>query len=110
MKNIILITCQSFCFLLASCSGGTALTQAERNLQQAADYRVATILFENELEGQASYNVHTDGSVVILFDESVSFTDYTRVVGEMRALPEIRAVRATQSGREVCPLRQPGNN
>ena len=97
-------------FLLAACTGGAALTQAERSLQQAADYSVATILFENELEGQASYNVHTDGSVVILFDENVSFADYTRVVGQMRAVPEIRAVRATQSGREVCPLRQPGNN
>ena len=104
-----LVTFLSF-FLLASCTGGTALTQAERSRQQAADYSVATILFDNELEGQASYNVHTDGSVVILFDENVSFADYTRVVGEMRAVPEIMSVRATQSGREVCPLRQPGNN
>ena len=97
-------------FLLASCTVNTALTQAERHRQQVADYRVATILFDNELEGQASYNVRTDGSVVILFDESVSFADYTRVVGQMRSVPEIRAVRATQSGREVCPLRQTGND
>jgi len=110
MKNIRKILFILSCFLLASCTGGTALTQAERSRQQAADYSVATILFDNELEGQASYNVHTDGSVVILFDESVSFADYTRVVGQMRAVPEIRAVRATQSGREVCPLREPANN
>ena len=109
INNIKILIFLSF-FLLASCTGNTALTQAERNRQQVADYRVASILFENELEGEASYNVHTDGSVVILFDESVSFADYTRVVGQMRAVPEIRAVRATQSGREVCPLRQPGNN
>ncbi len=110
MKNILIISVIFSSFLLASCTGGAAVTQAERSRQQAADYGVATILFENELEGQASYNVHTDGSVVILFDENVSFADYTRVVGQMRALPEIRSVRATQSGREVCPLRQPGNN
>ena len=109
INNIKIVTFLSF-FFLASCTGGTALTQAERNRQQAADYSVATILFDNELEGQASYNVHTDGSVVILFEDNVSFADYTRVVGEMREVPEIRAVRATQSGREVCPLRQPGNN
>jgi hypothetical protein len=106
MKLQINLFIYSFFFVLASCTGGTALTQAEISRQQAADYSVANILFENELEGHASYNVHTDGSVVILFDESVSFTEYTRVVGQMRAEPGIRAVRAEQSGREVCPLRE----
>ena len=109
MKNIINIFLFSALFLLASCTGQTALTQAERSRQQAADYAVATILFENELGGNASYNVHSDASVVILFDESVSFSDYTRVVGQMRSEPDIGNVRAEQAGREVCPLRPPVN-
>jgi hypothetical protein len=110
MKNIVKLFPFLALSLLVSCTGGTALTQAERSRQQAADYAVASILFENDLGGHASWNVHRDGSVVILFDESVSFADYTRVVGQMRSEPEIGAVRAEQSGREVCPLRQPGNN
>jgi hypothetical protein len=109
MKNNINIFLFSALFLLASCTGQTALTQAERSRQQAADYAVATILFENELGGNASYNVHSDASVVILFDESVSFSDYTRVVGQMRSEPDIGNVRAEQAGREVCPLRPPVN-
>lgn len=109
MKNNINIFLFSALFLLASCTGQTALTQAERSRQQAADYAVASILFENELGGNASYNVHSDASVVILFDESVSFSDYTRVVGQMRSEPDIGNVRAEQAGREVCPLRPPVN-
>lgn len=109
MKNNINIFLFSALFLLASCTGQTALTQAERSRQQAADYAVASILFENELGGNASYNVHSDASVVILFDESVSFSDYTRVVGQMRSEPDIGNVHAEQAGREVCPLRPPVN-
>ena len=109
MNNNLNIFLFSALFLLASCTGQTALTQAERSRQQAADYAVATILFENELGGNASYNVHSDASVVILFDESVSFSDYTRVVGQMRSEPDIGNVRAEQAGREVCPLRPPVN-
>ena len=82
------------------------LTLEERERQQAADYAVADILFENELGGNASYNAHKDGSVVIKFDESVSFVDYNRVVNDMRSHPAIASVRAEQSGREVCPLRE----
>jgi hypothetical protein len=109
MKNHVIVFLFTALFLLTSCAGQTALTQAERSRQQAADYAVATILFENELGGNASYNVHSDASVVILFDESVSFSDYTRVVGQMRSEPEISSVRAEQAGREVCPLRPPVN-
>lgn len=91
--------------LLSGCATDSALTAEERARQQAADYAVATILFENELGGNASYNVHSDGEVVIKFDESVSFIDYNRVVNRMRADSAIGSVRATQSGREVCPLK-----
>jgi hypothetical protein len=104
-RRICLVFFLSILLIHQGCATDSALTSEERSRQQAADYAVATILFENDLGGNASYNVHKDGAVVIKFDESVSFVDYNLVVNEMRANPSISSVRAMQSGREVCPLR-----
>ena len=92
---------------LSACTSTAVVTLEERERQAAADYAVAAILFDSELGGNASYNVRSDGAVVIRFDDSVSFVDYTRAVNRMRADPAIASVRATQAGREVCPLKQP---
>lgn len=91
--------------LLAGCAGQDTLTQEERDTQNRADAAVVGILFEHELDSAASYNVHKDGFVVIKFAAAVPEATYTEVVDRLRVSPEIRGVRAEQSGREVCKLR-----
>lgn len=90
--------------LLAGCVGNDSLTREEMGIQNRADAVVSQLLFERELDTTASYNVHKDGFVVIKFDASVPPARYTEIVDTLRASPDIRGVRAEQSGREVCPL------
>ncbi len=75
-------------------------------LQNKVDSIVAQELFARKLDEHASYNVHTDGFVAIKFDEEVTFQTYYDLVEWMRAKPEIKGVRASQMGREVCPVRR----
>ena len=91
--------------LLAGCVSEDVLTKAEMEKQSAADYQVASLLFEKDLSANASYNVRKDGFVVIAFDKSVPFTIYDDIVQSLRANKAISGVRAEQEGVEVCPLR-----
>ncbi len=94
MVNILLLTaCQS-----------NELSPEEIALQDAADERVSSLLFEQNLDNHASYNVHKDGSVIIRFDRNVSSERYTDIVQKLRAAPEISSVYAEQGGQQVCPL------
>lgn len=81
------------------------LTAEEIASQNAADAEVAAVLFDNEMDNYASYNVHKDGSVIIKFDKSVPSQAYTSVVDILRSKKEINDVFATQSGYEVCPIK-----
>ena len=74
-------------------------------LQGEADNVVSSLLFDKELDSNASYNIRKDGFVVIRFDESVSEQRYTEAVRLLRSSDNVKGVRAEQGGAEVCPLR-----
>ena len=90
---------------LAGCGTGNVLTQEQIEMQNKSSRYVTEVLFENDLDTTASYNIRKDGLVVIKFDDSVSQRDYTRVVEQLRSSSAIPSVSATQKGVEVCPLR-----
>ncbi len=104
MRSVIILGIVSISYASA-CTPENTLSEQERQLQNAADSEVAAILFEEDLSQRASYKVRKNGVVVIKFAESVTPATYTRVVQRLRSDPHIRAVRAEQAGREVCPLR-----
>ena len=81
------------------------MTEEELKLQNAADYEVARILFDKDMSASASYKVHKNGTVVIIFEESVTYARYNDVVKTLRSSKVIKGVRAEQEGHEVCPLR-----
>jgi hypothetical protein len=91
---------------LAGCASDQVVTPEQIALQNKVDSIVALELFSRKLDEHASYNVHTDGFVAIKFDESVTFQAYTDLVEWLRGRPEIKGVRATQMGVEVCPARR----
>ena len=62
------------------------------------------ILFDNDLDNAASYNIRKNGYVVIKFDSSVPEIKYTEVVNLLRSSKRLNGVFAEQSGVEVCPL------
>ena len=82
-----------------------AYTPLQMKKQSAADYQVASLLFERALSANASYKVSKNGFVKIVFDKSVPFTTYDNIVQTLRADKAISGVRAEQEGVEVCPLR-----
>lgn len=94
--------------LLTACAGQQTLSEEERQLQNRASEAVSSILFDFDLDTQASYNIHRDGFVVIEFSPEVAEQTYTEAVQALRRSPEIPGVRAEQGGREVCPLAFPG--
>jgi len=94
-----------FFLFLAGCAAEDSLTKEEMAIQSAADYEVASLLFDKDLSANASYNVRSDGFVVIAFDKSVSESAYQDVVDVLRSRKAIKGVRAEQEGIEVCPLR-----
>ena len=81
------------------------LSEEERRVQYQVDTVVAQVLFERDLDTLASYNVRTDGMVVIKFDESVPEAVYTETVQVLRSNKDIHSLRAEQSGKEVCPYK-----
>ena len=91
---------------LAGCASEQVVSPEQIVLQNKVDSIVAQELFARKLDEHASYNVHTDGFVAIKFDEEVTFQTYYDLVEWMRAKPEIKGVRASQMGREVCPVRR----
>jgi len=99
----LLIACMLM--MQAGCTPEDVLTKEEIATQSAADYQVANLLFDHDLSANASYKVKKDGSVLIVFDPSVSFERYNDIVQSLRANKAISGVRAEQEGVEVCPLR-----
>lgn len=93
-------------FLLVGCASDQVVTAEQIALQNKVDGILSQELFARKLDEHASYNVHPDGFVAIKFDESVSFQAYNDLFEWLRARPEIKGVRATQMGREVCPVRR----
>jgi len=87
------------------CTADNVLTKEEVENQNKSSEIVTGILFENDLDESASYNIRKDGYVVIKFDSSVSEKTYTEIVNQLRSSPAIVGVWAEQSGVEVCPLR-----
>ncbi len=90
---------------LAGCSSPNILTEEEIKTQNAASEAVSGLLFENELDTLASYNVRKNGLVVIKFHKSVKEDTYTNIVAKLRKTTGIKGVYAEQGGKEVCPLR-----
>ena len=93
-----------FTLALMACVDQNTLTREEIVKQSKADAFVSGVLFERDMDAQASFNVRKDGFVVIKFDESISSKDYTKVVEILRSSNELAGVRAEQGGREVCKL------
>ncbi len=90
---------------LLGCTNDNVLTKEEVENQNKSSEIVTGILFDNDLDESASYNIRKDGYVVIQFDSSVSENKYTNVVNQLRSNHLITGVWAEQSGVEVCPLR-----
>lgn len=89
---------------LIGCAADNVLTKQEIVVQGKADAVVANVLFDNDLNEKASYNVSKTGSVTIKFAESVKEKDYTKVVNLLRNNTDVNSVFTEQSGREVCGL------
>ena len=91
--------------LMSGCGADNALTKQEKEIQSKADIAVSEILFDYELDQQASYHTRRSGHVEIEFTQSVKPITYTLAVEKMRNHPDIKSVYAVQSGSEVCVLR-----
>lgn len=103
--NTLKILIPLLVLFLSGCATENSLTKEEMAIQSAADYEVASLLFDKDLSGNASYNVRNDGYVVIAFDKSVPESIFNDVVDALRSRKAIKGVRAEQEGVEVCPLR-----
>jgi len=90
---------------IVGCTADNVLTKEEIEKQNNSSKVVTDVLFNNDLDQTASYNIRKDGYVVIQFDSSVSEKKYTEVVNQLRSNSSIPGVWAEQSGVEVCPLR-----
>ena len=91
-----------FVFFISGCDTTNVISEEEMKVQNAASEAVSGLLFDNELDNLASYNVRKDGHVVIKFHESVKSETYTDIVTKLRNTPGIKSVYAEQSGKEVC--------
>ena len=89
---------------LLSCSADNVLTKKEMQIQSKADAIVANMLFDNDLNDKASYNISKTGSVTIKFADSVKEKNYTKIVNLLRSNKSVDGVFAEQSGSEVCGL------
>lgn len=92
-----------FMILLSSCAGRNVLTEDEVILQQKATNALTSILFEYELDENASFEVMKNGFVNLRIQGFVSVKTYTKAIEELRAHKDIDGVFATQGGVEVCP-------
>ncbi len=90
--------------MLTACASNNILTKEEMAIQNKADAVVANLLFDNDLNDKASYNISKSGSVTIKFSESVKEKDYTKIVNLLRSNTSVDGVYAEQSGAEVCGL------
>ena len=103
MKFQHLLLIASF-MLFTACAENDVLTKKEMRIQSKADAIVANMLFDNDLNDKASYNISKSGSVTIKFAESVNEKDYTKVVNLLRSNASVDGVYAEQSGQEVCGI------
>ena len=87
------------------CSANNVLTKEEMKVQSKSDAIVSGVLFGNNLSEKASYNIRKNGFVAIKFSETVSKTNYTKIVNFLRLNSAINGVYAEQSGQEVCGFR-----
>ena len=90
--------------LLTGCATNNEVSQQELENQNKASEIVSAVLFDNDLDGLASYNIRKSGFVVIIFDQSVADERYRKVVDLLRSNADIKGVRAEQDGVEVCGL------
>jgi hypothetical protein len=88
--------------ILTGCASSATVSEEEREAQARTSEIVSNVLFDNNLEAKASYNIRKDGKLVIKFDEDVNFLQYNKVVQTLRANPAIPSVRAEQAGVQVC--------
>jgi uncharacterized lipoprotein len=58
--------------LLTGCATDNEVSQQEIAIQNKASEIVSGVLFDNDLDTLASYNIRKSGFVVIIFDESVA--------------------------------------
>lgn len=86
------------------CASNDVLTEREMAVQSKADSIVAGLLFETDMNDQASYNISKSSSVTIKFAESVTQKSFTKIVDLLRSNKSIDGVYAEQSGAEVCGL------
>ena len=92
--------------IVTGCVDQNTLTKEEIAKQNKADSLVSGLLFEQDVDEFASYNIRKDGFVVIKFDKSVPSKKYTEIVETLRSSSELSGVRAEQGGVEVCPIRR----
>ncbi len=88
--------------ILVGCVSNNVVTKEEVATQNRVDSAVSGVLFDNDMDKEASYNIRKTGHVVIKFDESVSSETYTRIVELLRKHVDIPSVYAEQGGVEVC--------
>ena len=88
--------------MLAGCVSNNVVSKEEVATQNRVDAAVSGVLFDNDMDKEASYNIRKTGHVVIKFDESVSRETYTKIVELMRNHEDIPSVYAEQGGVEVC--------
>jgi len=101
-KTFLMLSLTSSLF---ACISDDVLTNEDIKTQNISSKVVANILFDNDIDETASYNIRKDGYVVIQFDSSVSEKTYTKVVNQLRSNSSVPGVWAEQSGLEVCSLR-----
>ncbi len=89
---------------LTSCAGKNELTPEEIIIQQNATNALTDILFEYELDENASFEVEKSGYVQLRIEGLVSVKTYTQAIDAMRAHKDINGVNAKQGGKEICPL------
>lgn len=92
-------------FLIAisvGCVSNNVVTREEVATQNRVDAAVSGVLFDNDMDKEASYNIRKNGHVVIKFDESVPQKTYTKIVELLRKHQDIPSVYAEQGGVEVC--------
>ncbi|MEA1890763.1 MAG: hypothetical protein U9N50_13440 [Pseudomonadota bacterium] len=90
--------------LLTSCVTDNEISQEELEKQNKVSEIISAVLFDNDLDSLASYNIRRSGFVVIIFDESVADEKYRKVVDLLRSNAVIKGVRAKQNGVEICGL------
>lgn len=89
--------------LLSNCAGQNELTKEEIIIQQKATDALTQILFEYDLDEDASFQVEKNGFVHLRIQGLVAINTYTKAVEALRAHKNINGVRAEQGGVEICP-------